>query len=159
VAGSAFYAVARPTNLSGFPKSARFEDCTVTSPTTLLWAGAAVSFLSLTASAFGQQETLGRHAAIGQTVRLGGHVNYTHNCSDTIPTAISVVQAPRHGTLEVRDEVVRSGHPELGHGSKCAGASGMGKVVNYTRTSQGADVFTYDSVSANGVVHVHVTVQ
>ncbi len=128
----------------------------------LMCAIAIASSFNPTASAFGSEEAERaerRHAAMGQTVRLGGHVNYTHHCTEVIPTAISVVQAPQHGTLEVRDEVVRSAHPELGHGSKCAGASGMGKVVYYTRTSQGADVFAYDSVSSNGVVHFHVTVQ
>ena len=46
-----------------------------------------------------------------------------------------------------------------GMASNRAGARGMGKVVYYTRTSQGADVFAYDSVTSNGVVHVHVTMQ
>ena len=35
----------------------------------------------------------------------------------------------------------------------------LGKVVYYTRTSQGANVFVYDSASSNGVIHFHVTVQ
>ena len=43
--------------------------------------------------------------------------------------------------------------------SQGVGAGGIGKVVYYTRTSQGADVFAYNSVSLNGVVHVQVTVQ
>jgi len=135
------------------------EDCTVISRNALLCAIAIASSFNLTASALGQEEAERPHAAMGQTVRLEGHVNYARHCTEVIPTAISVVQAPQHGTLEVRGEVVRSAHPELGHGSKCAGASGMGKVVYYTRTSQGADVFAYDSVSSNGVVHFHVTVQ
>jgi hypothetical protein len=126
--------------------------------------GSLIAFLALTtwAAAAGQNEAERRvstHAAIGQTIRVSGHLNYSHNCADVIPTAISEVQAPHYGTLETRDEVVRSTHPELGHGSKCAGVSGMGKVVYYTRNSSGIDVFHYDSVSANGVVHILVTVQ
>jgi len=99
------------------------------------------------------------HAAVGQTVRVRGHVNYDQHCSAVIPTTISIVQAPQHGTLDVRDENVRSTDPELGHGSKCAGVQGSGKGVYYTRTSQGADSFAYDSVSENGVVHLHVIVR
>jgi hypothetical protein len=125
-------------------------------------AAALAGCLLLTSSAFGQREavrTVQSHASVGQTIRLRGHVNYSHNCTEVIPTTISVVQAPQHGALMIRDEVVRSTDPELGHGSKCAGASGTGKVVYYTRATPGADVFSYDSLSLNGVVHVHATVK
>jgi hypothetical protein len=126
--------------------------------------GSLIAFLALTtwAAAAGQNESehrISTHAAIGQTIRIRGHVNYSHNCVDVIPTAISVVQAPRYGALETRDEPVRSTDPELGHGSKCAEVTGMGKVVYYTRNNPGIDVFHYDSVSGNGVVHILVTVQ
>jgi hypothetical protein len=124
--------------------------------------GSLIAFLALTTWATGQHEAerrISTHAAVGQTIRIHGHVNYAHNCGDVVPTAISVVQAPRYGALETRDEVVRSTDPELGHGSKCAGASGMGKVVYYTRRSPGTDALDYDSVSTNGVVHVHVIVK
>jgi hypothetical protein len=125
-------------------------------------AAALAACLWLSSSAFAQREavrTVESHASVGQTIRLRGHVNYSHECTEVIPTAISVVQAPRHGDLSIRDEVVRSKDPELGHGSKCAGASGTGKVVYYTRVSPGADVFSYDSQSLNGVVHVHATIK
>jgi len=69
-----------------------------------------------------------------------------------------IAQAPSHGTLAIRDEIVKSVDPELGHGDKCRGSSGLGRVVYYTRTSPGSDKFKYDSSSANGVVHVDVTV-
>jgi hypothetical protein len=98
-----------------------------------------------------------RHAEVGETVRLGGHVNY-HLCGEVIPTTITIVQAPRYGTVSIRDEIVKSGHPELGRGDKCRGSSGQGKVVYYSRTSPGADKFRYDSSSDNGIVHVDVTV-
>jgi hypothetical protein len=104
---------------------------------------AAVSF-NPTASTFAQrmaEKRIQSHAGIGQTVRVRGHVNHEHNCSEVIPTTISVVQAPRHETLDVRDEDVRATDPELGHGSKCAGVHGGGKVVYYTRTGSGADSF------------------
>jgi hypothetical protein len=124
--------------------------------------GSLIAFLALTTGATGQHEAehrISTHAAVGQTIRIRGHVNYGYNCGDVVPTAISIVHAPRFGALETHDEVVRSTDPELGHGSKCAGASGMGKVVYYTRKSPGIDVLDYDSVSTNGVVHIHVTVQ
>ncbi|MGB7976773.1 MAG: hypothetical protein WCF81_21050 [Roseiarcus sp.] len=99
------------------------------------------------------------HAEMGQTVRIRGHVNYEHNCSEVIPTTISVIHVPQHGTLDVRNENVRATDPDLGYGSKCAGVGGGGKGVYYTRTGQGADSFAYDSISGNGVVHLHVIVQ
>ena len=98
-----------------------------------------------------------RHADVGQTVRLGGHVNY-RTCGAVIPTSITVVRAPSHGTIAIRDEIVTSGHPELGSGDRCKDYSGFGRVVYYTRTSLGVDKFRYDSSSANGVVHVDMTV-
>ena len=106
-----------------YPESARLEDCTMIFRNALMCAIAIASSFNPTASAFGSEEAERaeqRHAAIGQTVNLGGHVNCTHHCTEVIPTSISVVQGPQHGALEVRDEVVRSVHPELGHGSKCA---------------------------------------
>ncbi len=115
--------------------------------------------LSVIVSALGQQEAerqVQRDAAIGQTVRVRGHVNYSHNCSDVVPTAIAVIQAPQHGTLAIRDEIVRSTDAELGGG--CVGSSGMGKAVYYSRVNEGPDAFNYDSTSLNGVVHVHVAI-
>jgi hypothetical protein len=129
-----------------------------------IWQGAAAFALMLAAAAPAAAQHVAErriqtNASMGQTVRLRGHVNYAHNCTEVIPTTISVVQGPQHGTLDVRDEVVRSTDPDLGHGSKCAGASGEGKTVYYTRTSPGVDAFAYDSVSENGVVHLHVVVR
>jgi len=127
----------------------------------VLGAIAALCF-SWTSLAFAQrmaEKHIQSHAGMGQTVRIRGHVNFDHDCSGAISTNISVLQAPQHGTLDMRDEDVRSTDPDLGHGSKCAGVRGTGKVVYYTRTGQGADAFTYDSVSGNGVVHVHAIVQ
>lgn len=115
--------------------------------------------LSVIVSALGQQEAerqVQRDAAIGQTVRVRGHVNYSHNCSDVVPTAIAVIQAPQHGTLAIRDEIVRSTDAELGGG--CVGSSGMGKAVYYSRVNEGPDAFNYNSTSLNGVVHVHVAI-
>jgi len=53
------------------------------------------------------------HAGMGQTVRIRGHVNFDHNFSGLIPTTISVIQALQHGTLEARNEDVRSTDPEF----------------------------------------------
>jgi hypothetical protein len=88
-------------------------------------------------------------------MRLRGHVNFSHGCSDVIPTDVIVVQAPLYGTLTIKDEVVHSTDAELGRG--CVGSSGMGKVVYYARIHEGTDSFSYDSASSNGVVHVYVT--
>jgi hypothetical protein len=97
------------------------------------------------------------HVTIGNTVRIRGHVNYSHHCAEVIATTISVGQTPIHGSLSTRDEAVLSTDPELGTGDKCKGHSGQGKVVYYTRTSPGVDKFDYSSVSANGMVRVSVT--
>jgi hypothetical protein len=122
-----------------------------------------VCFLGTTAasSAPAQQveveRQIQRYAAVGETVRLDGHVNY-HPCGSVIPTTITVTKAPTHGTLSVRDEIATSGHPELGPRERCKGYSGQGKVVYYTRTSLGSDSFVYKSSSANGVVRIDALV-
>jgi hypothetical protein len=99
------------------------------------------------------------YALVGETIRLRGHLNYSHYCHKVIPTHLNVVQAPQHGTLSVRDEAVTLTNPELGHNRGCAGATGMGKAIYYTRASEGADVLDYDSVSSNGVVRVHAMIE
>jgi hypothetical protein len=120
---------------------------------------AAIAPLSSTVGAERQiaEHQLERHAALGETVRLRGHVNY-HPCGSVIPTTIIVVQPPSHGTLSVRDEVVTSFDPELGTRDRCKGYSGQGRVVYYTRTTLGTDKFQYTSSSSNGEVRVSVTV-
>ncbi len=127
---------------------------------TLTCAFAIACSMSATIPAWGQQEAERQvqvDAAIGQTMRLRGHVNYSHGCSDVIPTDITVIQAPLYGTLTIKNEVVHAKDAELGRG--CVGSSGMGKVVYYTRAHEGTDSFSYDSASSNGVVHVYVTVR
>jgi uncharacterized caspase-like protein len=108
--------------------------------------------------AAGPEHHLHSYAAVDQTIRLRGHVNYQHHCDSVIETNITVVQAPTHGKLTTKDETVKSTDPELGRDDKCRGSSGRGKVVYYTRTSLGPDEFYYTSSSANGVVHIYVTV-
>jgi hypothetical protein len=119
--------------------------------------------LVLTAPALAQERegerTVSTRAAVGQTVRLSGHVNYTRHCAEVIPTTISVVRSPQYGSLDIRDEAVRADVPQLGHGSKCAGSSGLGKGVYYSRKAPGTEAIAYDSVSTNGVVHVHANVR
>ena len=126
-----------------------------------LIGGAALTFcISVAASTLAQEQAerrIERHAAVGEMVRLAGHVNY-RPCNTVIPTTITVIHAPAHGALTIRDETVTSADPELGRVAKCKGSSGMGRVVYYTRTSPGFDSFRYNSVSANGVVHFDVTV-
>jgi hypothetical protein len=127
---------------------------------TLTCAFAIACSMSATIPAWGQQEAERQvqvDAAIGQTMRLRGHVNYSHGCSDVIPTDITVIQAPLYGTLTIKNEVVHAKDAELGRG--CVGSSGMGKVVYYTCAHEGTDSFSYDSASSNGVVHVYVTVR
>jgi hypothetical protein len=120
--------------------------------------GSAALFLWLTpALAQGVEHHLERHAGLGETVKLRGHVNY-RPCGNVIATAIVVNVAPTHGALAVRDEIVRSIDPDLGNGDKCKGNSGQGKVVYYTRTSLGEDRFRYTSSSMNGDVRIDVTV-
>jgi len=127
------------------------------------FAASLIAGLLLTAPASAQEReaerTVSAHAAVGQTIRISGHVNYTHQCTEVIPTTVSVVRPPQYGALDIRDETVRSTVPELGHGSKCAGASGQGKGVYYTRKAPGTDALAYNSVSSNGVVHVHATIR
>ena len=121
----------------------------------LAWA----CVLTVPASALAQAEAerkIERHANIGQTVRLGGHVNYGPHCSGVTQTTIIVIRQPNHGTLAVKDEMVTSENPELG--ARCAGQSGLGRVVYYIRTSSGLDKFRYDSSFPSGVVHMDVTV-
>ena len=98
------------------------------------------------------------HASVGETVRLWGHLNLSDNCQTIVPTNIKVVQAPQHGTLSLSDEIVTLTDPQLGFNRECKGASGMGTVVYYTRTSQGVDVIAYDSSSLNGILRVQATI-
>jgi hypothetical protein len=124
----------------------------------LFWAGVALACsLGAAAVAFAHdtERRVERHAAVGETVRVRGHVNFGRGCG-TIPTNITVVQPPRHGTLAVRDETVQGGDPVFGAG--CRDLWGNGKAVYYTRTSLGTDTFDYDSSSEHGVVHIFVTV-
>jgi len=113
--------------------------------------------ISIAAVAWSAERQLHRVAAVGETIRLRGHVNF-NPCGTTIATTITVVRTPIHGTLATHNETVKAGDPELGTGDRCRGDSGQGKVVYYTRTSPGADQFEYTSSSANGVVKVDVTV-
>jgi hypothetical protein len=103
------------------------------------------------------QRRVERHAAIGQTIRLRGHVNY-HPCGSVIPTTIIIDQPPQHGTLSIRDEMIKSDDPVFGSGDGCQGHSGQGKAVYYTRTSAGSDQLRYTSSSANGELHVTAVV-
>ena len=112
---------------------------------------------TVSVSAPAAEHQLRRHAAVGETVRIRGHVNY-HGCGRAIPTTITVVRAPVHGALEVRDDTVRSVDPDLGTGEKCRDFTGPGKVVYYTRTSSGPDRLEYTSSSENGVVKIDVTI-
>jgi hypothetical protein len=75
-----------------------------------------------------------------------------------IPTAIIINAPPIHGTLAIHDEIIKSSDPVLGIGDKCAGYSGQGKAIYYTRTSAGLDTLQYTSSSANGQVQMNVTV-
>jgi hypothetical protein len=124
-----------------------------------LLVAAAVAPLSSALGAERQiaERQLERHAAVGETVRLRGHVNY-HPCGSVIPTTIIFVQPPSHGTLSVRDEIVTSFDPELGTRDRCKGYSGQGKVIYYTRTTSGTDKFRYTSSSSNGEVRVSVSI-
>jgi hypothetical protein len=123
---------------------------------------AAACCIAVAASAMARDQAerhVHRRAGVGETVRVGGHVNYGRYqvACTAIPTTITVIQAPEHGTLEVHDEAVTTADPELGRAAKCLGANGLGEVVYYTRASAGADSFKYDSSSDNGVVHFTVT--
>ena len=124
----------------------------------LFWGGLVLA-CSLGAAAatlaYNAERRVERRAAVGETVRLRGHINYQRGCA-VIPTIITVVQPPRHGTLAIRDESATLADPIFG--DQCRGQSGTGKVVYYTRTSLGTDTFDHESSSDNGVVRVFVTI-
>jgi len=95
------------------------------------------------------------HAPLGRTVRVWGSVNFTHHCSTAIETTITVTQPPAHGSVSIRDEIVKQNSPDFG---SCGGQSGRGKVVYYTRSSAGIDHFKYTSSSTAGAVDHDVTI-
>jgi len=68
---------------------------------------------------------------------------------------ITVTQSPAHGSVSIRDEIVKQNSPDSG---SCGGHSGRGKVVYYTRTSAGIDHFKYTSSWTNGAVDHNVTI-
>jgi hypothetical protein len=109
-------------------------------------------------SALAADKQIQRHATLGQTIRLLGHVNYA-KCGDVIKTSVAIVQPPAHGAVSIRDEVVKTTEAVLGKGGMCSGYKGLGKGVYYTRNSPGTDKLDYDSVSNNGVVHVHAVIE
>jgi len=126
------------------------------SPTALTQYDSPVGYTALVA-AHDQREAereIQAHASVGETIRLWGHLNFSGDCQTVAPTNVRVVRAPQHGTLSLADEEVTLTNPELGANRACKGATGMGKVVYYTRTGEGVDVFAYDSVSLNGVIRV-----
>jgi hypothetical protein len=95
------------------------------------------------------------HAPLGRTVRAWGSVNFTHHCSTAIETTITVTQPPAHGSVSIRDEIVKQNSPDFG---SCGGRSGRGKVVYYTRSSAGIDHFKYTSSSTAGAVEHDATI-
>jgi hypothetical protein len=95
------------------------------------------------------------HAAVGRTVRVWGSVNFSEHCSSVVETLITVTQSPAHGSVSIRDEIVKQNSPDAG---SCGGHSGMGKVVYYKRMSPGVDHFKYTSSSTAGAVDHDVTV-
>jgi len=94
-------------------------------------------------------------AAVGRTVRVWGSVNLSKDCGSTVETTITVTRSPAHGSVSIRDEIVKQNSPDSG---SCGGHSGMGKVVYYTRMSPGVDHFKYTSSSTAGAVDHDVTV-
>jgi hypothetical protein len=117
------------------------------------WAVLACS-LGVVTSAWARD--LHAHAALGRTVRVWGSVNFTDHCSTAVETTITVTEAPAHGSVSVRDEIVKQNSPDFG--GSCGGLSGRGKVVYYTRTSPGIDHFKYTSSSTVGAVDHNVTI-
>jgi hypothetical protein len=93
---------------------------------------------------------------LGRTVRVWGSVNFTDHCSTAVETTITVTEAPAHGSVSIRDEIVKQNSPDFG--GSCGGLSGRGKVVYYTRTSSGIDHFKYASSSTVGAVDHNVTI-
>src|SRR5271166_4412336 len=137
-----------------------WEDFRMIFRSTLTCAFALACSVSIIVPSFGQQEAerqVQRDAAVGQTVRLRGFVNFSNDCSGVTPTEIIVIQAPLYGTLTIKNEIVRPTDAVFGRG--CIGSSGMGKAVYYTRTHEGIDSFSYDAAWLNGVIHVYVTVR
>ena len=116
--------------------------------------------LSVIVSALGQQEAerqVQRDAAIGQTVRVRGHVNYSHNCSDVVPTAIAVIQAPRarNACNKRRNCFVRP----MRSSEAAASAAAAWEKPCITPVSMRAPMrSTTTLTSLNGVVHVHVAI-
>jgi hypothetical protein len=103
----------------------------------------------------GSARELRVHAAVGQSVRVWGDVYFHDHCSVVLETNVTVTQAPAHGTLSIRDEIVKQRRPDFG---PCKDNSGMGKVVYYMRTSPGVDHFKYTSSSGVGAADRDVTV-
>ena len=98
---------------------------------------------------------LHRHAALGQTVKVFGHIMFGRSCT-ALDVSINVTQAPTHGTISTRKEDVKLS--DVGFGSKCVGNNFTGTVVYYTRTSPGVDHFEYTDWSSVGAMNHVVTV-
>ena len=79
--------------------------------------------------------------AVGQQVRVFGHVRFTRDCSPAAIPQMTVVAAPKLGKLAATTETVTMTNPDFGN---CPAASaGPGTVVYYTAQMSGQDSFHY----------------
>ena len=96
----------------------RLDDGAITLRVALL--GAVAVLLQSDKSRFGEAHAGKTHpipCPDGPNGLDSSRVNFEHNCSRVMPTTISVIQAPQHGTLDVRNEDVRATDPDVGHGN------------------------------------------
>jgi hypothetical protein len=97
--------------------------------------------LAMCLPAGSQARDLNINAAVGQQVRVFGHVRFARDCRPGAVPDMTIVDAPKLGTLTVRTETVTLTNPDFG---TCpAGSAGLGTVVYYTAEASGQDRFHY----------------
>jgi hypothetical protein len=106
------------------------------------WIGALAFAVALLLASSASPRDLHVSAAVGETVKVLSEIHHARDCT-LLETVITIDEKPIHGTVSVRDAMVKLTHPDWS--LECLNHPGQGKAVYYTRTSPGIDHFKYSS--------------
>ncbi len=95
------------------------------------WIGALAFAVPLLLASSASPRDLHVSAAVGHTVKVLAEIHHARDCT-LLETLITIDENPIHGTISVRDEIVKLTHPDWS--LECLNHTGQGKAVYYTRT-------------------------
>lgn len=112
-----------------------------------------------------EQDVVHRHTSPGRDVLIRTHSQWTSACVTVEPPSITVVEAPKHGHIDLRPGDASLGSNYVGN-TDCAGHSGQGMQVIYAPDAdyRGTDSVAYEVRYHQGqgkvrTVHVEIEVQ